>query len=148
VEAVLTIFLASLLVFAMVAALPGDPALIILGDRATPDQLQALRSYLGLDQPVGKQYARWMGRIVRGDLGHSLINGIRLGPGRRPGDCLSGWGLGSHSPSVAFGHGAGLVSCLGPCRPGVLARRRPLVVLRGRVEVDAAVRLCPIAAKP
>ena len=75
-EAALTIFLASLLVFAMVAALPGDPALIILGDRATPDQLQALRSYLGLDQPVGKQYARWMGRIVRGDLGHSLINGI------------------------------------------------------------------------
>ncbi len=75
-EAAVTLFLASILVFAMVAALPGDPALVILGDRATPDQLQALRAYLGLDQPVAIQYLRWVGRLVRGDLGHSLINGL------------------------------------------------------------------------
>jgi peptide/nickel transport system permease protein len=74
-EAAVTLFLASVLVFAMVAALPGDPALVILGDRATPDQLRALRAYLGLDQPVPVQYARWAARIVRGDLGRSLING-------------------------------------------------------------------------
>jgi peptide/nickel transport system permease protein len=75
-EAVLTLFLASVLVFAMVAALPGDPAQVILGDRGTPDQLQALRAYLGLDQPLPLQYGRWVARIVHGDLGHSLINGV------------------------------------------------------------------------
>ena len=75
IETVVTAFLASLLVFGMVAALPGDPALVILGDKATPDQLQALRAYLGLDQPVPVQYVRWAARVVRGDLGTSLING-------------------------------------------------------------------------
>jgi peptide/nickel transport system permease protein len=60
----------------MVGALPGDPALIILGDKATPDQLQALRAYLGLDQPVPIQYLRWVGRLLHGDLGTSLINGM------------------------------------------------------------------------
>jgi peptide/nickel transport system permease protein len=73
---VVTAFLASLLIFSMVAALPGDPALVILGDKATPDQLVALRAYLGLDQPVPVQYARWAVRVVRGDLGTSLINGM------------------------------------------------------------------------
>lgn len=60
----------------MVAALPGDPALAILGDRATPDQLRALRTYLGLNQPVPIQYVRWAARVARGDLGTSLINGM------------------------------------------------------------------------
>lgn len=75
-EAALTAFLASLLVFAMVAALPGDPALVILGDRATPDQLTALRAFLGTDQPIPIQYARWVGRLLRGNLGTSFINGM------------------------------------------------------------------------
>lgn len=75
-EAALTLLLASVLVFAMVAALPGDPAQVILGDRGTPDQLQALRTYLGLDAPLPLQYARWVVRLARGDLGHSLINGV------------------------------------------------------------------------
>jgi peptide/nickel transport system permease protein len=60
----------------MIGALPGDPALIILGDKATPDQLQALRAYLGLDQPVPVQYLRWVGRLLHGDLGTSFINGM------------------------------------------------------------------------
>ncbi len=75
-EALLTILLASLLVFGMVAALPGDPAQVILGDRGTPEQLQALRAYLGLDAPIPLQYARWLGRIVQGDLGYSMLSGI------------------------------------------------------------------------
>ena len=78
-EAALTLFLASVLVFAMVAALPGDPAQVILGDRGTPDQLHALRAYLGLDQPPPVQYGRWIARIVHGDLGHSFINGVPVG---------------------------------------------------------------------
>jgi peptide/nickel transport system permease protein len=76
VEAGLTILVASVLVFAMVAALPGDPAQIILGDRGTPDQLQSLRHYLGLDAPIPVQYARWLARIASGDLGYSMLSGI------------------------------------------------------------------------
>jgi peptide/nickel transport system permease protein len=75
-EALLTLLVASLLVFAMVAALPGDPAEVILGDRGTPDQLRALRAYLGLDRPIPVQYVRWLGRVVQGDLGYSMLNGI------------------------------------------------------------------------
>jgi peptide/nickel transport system permease protein len=75
-EAALTAFLASLLVFAMVAALPGDPALVILGDRGTPDQLASLRAFLGTDQPIPVQYARWIERLLHGNLGTSFINGM------------------------------------------------------------------------
>ncbi len=75
-EALLTVLLASLLVFGMVAALPGDPAQVILGDRGTPDQLAALRAYLGLDAPIPVQYVRWLGRIARGDFGYSMLSGI------------------------------------------------------------------------
>ncbi len=75
-ETFLTVVLASLLVFGMVAGLPGDPAMLILGDRGTPEQLHALRAYLGLDAPLPVQYARWLGRIARGDLGYSMLSGI------------------------------------------------------------------------
>jgi peptide/nickel transport system permease protein len=75
-EAGLTILVASVLVFAMVAALPGDPAQVILGDRGTPDQLRSLRQYLGLDAPIPVQYARWLGRVASGDLGYSMLSGI------------------------------------------------------------------------
>ena len=75
-EAGLTILVASVLVFAMVAALPGDPAQVVLGDRGTPEQLRSLRQYLGLDAPIPLQYARWLGRVVTGDLGYSMLSGI------------------------------------------------------------------------
>jgi peptide/nickel transport system permease protein len=75
-EAGLTTLVASLLVFAMVAALPGDPAQVILGDRGTPDQLQSLRHYLGLDASIPVQYARWLARVASGDLGYSMLSGI------------------------------------------------------------------------
>ncbi|HLW46641.1 MAG TPA: ABC transporter permease [bacterium] len=75
-EAGLTLLLTSVPVFAMVAALPGDPAQVILGDRGTPDQLRALRAYLGLDRPLPVQYAEWIARLAHGDLGHSLINDV------------------------------------------------------------------------
>ena len=75
-EAGLTLLVASLLVFAMVAALPGDPAQVILGDRGTPEQLEGLRRYLGLDAPIPVQYGRWLGRMAIGDLGYSMLSGI------------------------------------------------------------------------
>lgn len=69
------LFGASLALFALLYVLPGDPALFVLGDSATPAQLAALRHHLDLDQPVPLQYLLWLGRLVRGNLGESLVSG-------------------------------------------------------------------------
>jgi peptide/nickel transport system permease protein len=66
------LFLVSLIVFALVHALPGDPAVLFLGEEATPDNLARFRARLGFDRPLVAQYGEWLGRAVRGDLGRSL----------------------------------------------------------------------------
>jgi peptide/nickel transport system permease protein len=67
-----TLLFVSLLVFVVVRVLPGDPALIILGIEANPDSVARIRRELGLDRPVPVQYAQWIGRALRGDLGRSI----------------------------------------------------------------------------
>lgn len=62
----------SLLVFAILHLTPGDPAMLMLGERATPEQYEALRQQLGLDDPYLVQYARWLGRAIQLDLGRSV----------------------------------------------------------------------------
>lgn len=62
---------ASLLVFAVVQALPGDPARQRLAATATPAEVQVERTRLGLDAPVAERYVDWLGGAVRGDLGTS-----------------------------------------------------------------------------
>jgi peptide/nickel transport system permease protein len=61
----------SLAVFAMLKAIPGDPALQILGAYATPERVAALQRELGLDRPLPLQYLAWLDAVVHGDLGHS-----------------------------------------------------------------------------
>lgn len=61
------------LVFFMIALSPGDPARVMLGERANAEQLEKLRIELGLDQPLGKQYMLYLGRVMRGDLGKSIL---------------------------------------------------------------------------
>jgi peptide/nickel transport system permease protein len=68
-----TIIVPLLLVFLLLRLSPGDPAGMILGDQATADQLQALRSELGLDQPLWVQFLLWAKGIVTLDLGNSLF---------------------------------------------------------------------------
>jgi peptide/nickel transport system permease protein len=68
-------FLASVILFMLLKLTPGDPVLIILGERATAENYQALRKDLGLDDPYPVQYARWIAHIAQGDLGKSLRNG-------------------------------------------------------------------------
>ncbi|MEO0975397.1 MAG: ABC transporter permease, partial [Pseudomonadota bacterium] len=72
--------LTSLLGFFMTDALPGDAALAALGERATPEQVDALRADLGLDRPWLLRYADWLGHAVRGDLGHSTRTGEAVAP--------------------------------------------------------------------
>lgn len=61
----------SVIVFGLMALLPGDPALAILGPYATPERAEELRRELGLEDPLPVRYVRWLGRVVQGDLGRS-----------------------------------------------------------------------------
>jgi len=68
----ITLFFVSVLVFVVIRVLPGDPALIILGTEGSPEAVARLRAAMGLDRPFAVQYAEWIGRAARGDLGRSI----------------------------------------------------------------------------
>lgn len=68
-----TLAVASVIIFFFIHLVPGDPLYVLLGDTATPDQVEALRAKFGLDQPIIFQYFRWLGNVVRGDLGTSIF---------------------------------------------------------------------------
>jgi peptide/nickel transport system permease protein len=70
----LTLWVASLLVFAATLALPGDPATAILGREATPERLAAVRENLHLDQSALSQYLHWLGGVVTLDPGTSIVS--------------------------------------------------------------------------
>ena len=63
---------ASVLIFSVVELVPGDPASFMLGTGAQPETLAALRTQLGLDQPLPLRYAAWAGAILQGDFGTSF----------------------------------------------------------------------------
>lgn len=63
------------LVFVIVRIVPGDPALVILGDQATPEAIAALRARLGLERPLWEQYIAFIGAALVGDFGNSLVTG-------------------------------------------------------------------------
>ena len=73
-----TMFVVSLIVFLMLALLPGDVAAIILGQSATEETLAALRAELGLDKPWYVRYFGWLGDMVTGDLGISKAGGAAI----------------------------------------------------------------------
>src|SRR5215475_6450344 len=62
----------SVVVFSFIHLLPGDPAVLFLGEEATPENLARFRARLGFDRPLVAQYVEWLGRALRGDLGRSL----------------------------------------------------------------------------
>jgi peptide/nickel transport system permease protein len=63
------------LVFLLLHAAPGDPAALLVGPAASPEQVAAQRHALGLDRPLVAQYATWLSRFVRGDWGTSITTG-------------------------------------------------------------------------
>lgn len=77
---VFSLILASILVFVVMSVLPGDPATVMLGTRATPESVAALRSELGLDRPLVVQYLDWFTGMIQGDLGESVFTGQAIGP--------------------------------------------------------------------
>ena len=66
-----TLLVASLLIFLLLEILPGDPAAVILGVGAQQDTLRALRAELGLDLPAPVRYLNWLGEVLQGNLGRS-----------------------------------------------------------------------------
>jgi peptide/nickel transport system permease protein len=70
--AVPTLVIASLLVFAFIHLIPGDPASVMLGDMADAEDIAALRTELGLDRPIWEQYLLWVSRVLQGDFGSSI----------------------------------------------------------------------------
>jgi peptide/nickel transport system permease protein len=72
-SAFVVLVLVSLMSFAIIWLVPGDPTAAFLDTSATPEQVERLRRELGLDQPVIVQMLDWYGRILHGDLGHSIL---------------------------------------------------------------------------
>jgi peptide/nickel transport system permease protein len=67
------------LMFFLIRLAPGDPALMLIGPTATPEQVAAQRKTMGLDRPLTAQYVTWLGRFVRGDWGSSIATGRPVG---------------------------------------------------------------------
>lgn len=74
-SAVLVLFLASIVIFAVIRLVPGDPVAALAGPDATAASQAAIRHHLGLDRPVPVQYVDWLGGLVRGHLGTSYVVG-------------------------------------------------------------------------
>lgn len=72
--AIPVLFGLSIVLFAFIHLLPGDPAAALLGQHATPELTVRIRQQLGLDQPLYQQYLQYLGQLLQGDLGKSIIN--------------------------------------------------------------------------
>ena len=76
---VATLFFVSALVFIVIRILPGDPAAVIMGTEGSPEAAARLREAMGLNRPLLVQYADWLTRALRGDLGTSIQYDVPVG---------------------------------------------------------------------
>lgn len=74
IQALTTLFLASIVIFLVLRLIPGDPALLIVGPSAGIDEVEAVRERMGLDRPLPQQYIQWLEGILHLDLGRSYIS--------------------------------------------------------------------------
>jgi peptide/nickel transport system permease protein len=75
---VVALVVASVVVFALLRLLPGDLAAVIAGPQAPPERVDAIREQLGLDRPLVEQYLEWMGGVLQGDFGTSVVSGTSV----------------------------------------------------------------------
>ena len=86
-ESIPVIFGVSILAFSIIHLIPGDPATAMLGERASPESVEAIRERMGLNKPLYEQYIIWMGNIVQGDFGttaRGTVASVFWGAGVRP----------------------------------------------------------------
>ncbi|MQA11469.1 MAG: ABC transporter permease subunit [Pseudonocardiaceae bacterium] len=75
-QAIPTLIILSILIFAWLRSLPGGPAQALLGDKWTPEKEAQLNATLGFDQPIWLQYLKFLGRAITGDFGNSSVSGL------------------------------------------------------------------------
>lgn len=127
--AFVSLFLAALLVFCALLAVPGDPAEIILGINASPQSLIALREKLGLNEPPVTRFVSWLGGIAQGDFGESLNY-------QKP---VSGLIVNRLKVSIPLALGGALLACLIALPLGIFAALKrgtlmdPLVVALSQI---------------
>jgi peptide/nickel transport system permease protein len=117
--AVVSVLLASVVVFSALLAVPGGPAEAILGLNASPQALTALRHQLGLDEPPAQRYVQWLAGILHGNFGESLNYQEPVGALIRN----------RLAVSIPLSLGAALVACLIALPMGILAALRRGTVL-------------------
>jgi peptide/nickel transport system permease protein len=77
---VVSVLVASIVVFLFMAVLPGDPAQVALGVNATPELVAKTRAEFGIDRPLTAQYFDWIGGVLQGDFGSSYVTREAIGP--------------------------------------------------------------------
>jgi peptide/nickel transport system permease protein len=77
-QTIAVLFTVSVIIFALMRMIPGDPVLMLLGDDFTEDAYQRMRTKLGLDRSVVTQYVFWLRSVLQGDLGDSLLQHERV----------------------------------------------------------------------
>lgn len=75
-QSLAVIFLVTVIVFTLMHILPGDPISIYLGETATPEQIEYYTQMFGLDQPLHVQYLKWIGGLLKGEMGRSITYSI------------------------------------------------------------------------
>src|SRR5215813_8954273 len=75
IQIVPTVMMITLVVFVMMRSIPGDPVVALLGDAYTEEDAIKVRKEYGLDKPVLVQYVIWLGKLVQGDWGTSILSG-------------------------------------------------------------------------
>jgi ABC-type dipeptide/oligopeptide/nickel transport system permease component len=122
-----------LMTFSLARILPGDPARLIAGARATPEAVAAVRDKLGLDAPVSEQFLRYVGQIIHGDFGRSIVS-------RRP---ISEDILTYVPATLELVFFAAIISLIGGMTLGTLAaaysKRAPDVAVRGGAVMGLSV---------
>ncbi len=75
-EGILVVFLASIVIFLIIRLIPGDPAQVLAGEDASPEEVQQIRTQLGLDDPLVVQYGNWIVGVVQADFGRSYTKQV------------------------------------------------------------------------
>jgi peptide/nickel transport system permease protein len=78
-QLLIVLIAASILIFSLIHLAPGDPLVVLLGERATAEQMQQMRQAFGLDQPLSVQYLRFLRNCLQGNFGVSIRHGIPSG---------------------------------------------------------------------
>src|SRR5262245_19955127 len=78
-QTIIVLLIASVIIFALMRMIPGDPVQIIMGSEYSREAEAQLRQELGLDRSIMAQYVIWIGNVVRGEFGYSYLNHERVG---------------------------------------------------------------------